>query len=335
MPTEPSATGSGSCGGGGRNPGAGGPVSLRGVGGPESLAIAAEGTRFRPGAVAPRSGPPRAGGRATRIRTVEVSVGRSPPVCSHFATARPTVRARCAATSAVSAGCTRLPVAKMPGVVVVPSAWHAGPLVPRSITRLASRASSLSGMKSPLNTTVSTATARSAPSGPRSSTRSTRVAPAYTGHGGPGPDGHPEAGAGHEVEEPECLRAGEVGDECHRADARLTQRQERRVGDVLCTHNEGSSSQGQMLAVHPLLELTGREDSRRPSPWDQARRRAAAHARRSPTRWRERRSPTIRPGPSPRLGLGRSTPSPWNRSGCPRHERRPAGPIDGRTPGRS
>jgi hypothetical protein len=68
-----------------------------------------------------------------------------------------------AAMSAVSAACTRFPAANTPASDVSSVVSTAGPSVPGSMARPASRASSWSGIQSPLNTTVSHGTNRSAP----------------------------------------------------------------------------------------------------------------------------------------------------------------------------
>jgi len=90
-----------------------------------------------------------------------------------------------AATSAVSAACTRLPAANTPAADVSSVVSTAGPRVPGSMARPASRASSWSGIQSPVNTTVSHGTNRASPvrtsatstpsSRPRPVTRCTRA----------------------------------------------------------------------------------------------------------------------------------------------------------------
>ena len=96
------------------------------------------------------------------------------------------------------------------------------------------------------------------------------VAPVHPRHRRPCPDRHPEAGPGQEIEEAEGLRARVIGDEGDGTDTRLAQRQHGGVGDVLGAHDEGSPAHGQVLPVHPLLELAGREDPGGPAPRDQA-----------------------------------------------------------------
>ena len=89
-------------------------------------------------------------------------------------------------------------------------------------TRPARRASSLSGMKSPVNTTASTATMRSAPSGPADEHAVDTVAPVHAGHrclaSRPAPGGRR---ASRRSNGAEGLGARQVGDQRHRADACL------------------------------------------------------------------------------------------------------------------
>jgi len=90
-----------------------------------------------------------------------------------------------AATSAVSAACTRLPAANTPGADVSSRVSTTGPRVPGSMASPASRASSWSGIQSPVKTTTSHGTKRAAPvrtsvtstpaSRPRPATRRTAV----------------------------------------------------------------------------------------------------------------------------------------------------------------
>ncbi len=106
-----------------------------------------------------------------------------------------------------------------------PSTSQAGPFVPGSMERWARRASSLSGMKSPVKTTTSTATVRSAPSGPRTSTPSTRSRPVTPVTAVRVQTGTWRPTRVCEVEGAECLRVREVGHERHRLDAGLAQGQ--------------------------------------------------------------------------------------------------------------
>ena len=96
------------------------------------------------------------------------------------------------------------------------------------------------------------------------------VAPVHPRHCRPGPDRHPEAGPGQEIEEAEGLRARLIRHQGDRTDTRLAQRQHGGIGDVLGAHDEGSPAHGQVLPVHPLLELAGGEDPGGPAPRDQA-----------------------------------------------------------------
>ena len=90
------------------------------------------------------------------------------------ATARPSS----AATSAVSTGCGRLPMANTPGRLVRRAVSTSGPSVPRSMSSPAARASSWSGIQSPVSTTVSQATSsRLRCRGARVSTARTRGLP--------------------------------------------------------------------------------------------------------------------------------------------------------------
>ena len=70
-----------------------------------------------------------------------------------------------AATSAVSAACTRLPAANTPGADVAMVVSIAGPSVPASSAMPAVRASTWSGIQSPVNTSHSQATVRGGPAG--------------------------------------------------------------------------------------------------------------------------------------------------------------------------
>ena len=78
-----------------------------------------------------------------------------------------------AAISAVSAACTRLPAANTLRADVSRLVSTAGPRVPGSIVIPAARASSWSGIQSPVNTSVSHSTRRAAPV--RTSATSTAV----------------------------------------------------------------------------------------------------------------------------------------------------------------
>ena len=247
-------------------------------------------------------GPPPA-----RAPWLEVPSG-SPPRRSQAAAAAAHRQRPPAATSAVSAGCTTLPAAKIPAALVEPSASQAGPRVPGSIERPARRASSLSGTKSPVNTTVSTATVRSWLPGPADDHAVHLLPPVHAGHRRLGPDRHPEADPDEEVEEAIRLWLREVGDESHRAHAGVPQGQHGRVGDVLGTHDEGPPAHGQVLAVDPLLELAGGEDPRGPRPGDQAGRpRTLPGSGRQHDRSRVA-SRALRPDPSPRRRPGAAHP---------------------------
>ena len=84
-----------------------------------------------------------------------------------------------AATSAVSAACTRLPAANTPASDVESVVSTAGPRVPGSMASPASRASSWSGIQSPVKTTTSHGTNRAAPvRASATSTPSSRSRPA-------------------------------------------------------------------------------------------------------------------------------------------------------------
>ena len=65
--------------------------------------------------------------------------------------------------SAVSAACTRFPAANTPGADVASAVSTAGPRVPGSSSSPARRASSWSGIQSPVNTSVSHGTNRAVP----------------------------------------------------------------------------------------------------------------------------------------------------------------------------
>ena len=92
---------------------------------------------------------------------------------------RAACRPPAAATSAVSAACTRFPAAKTPGMDVSSVVSTAGPRVPGSSWVPASRASSWSGIQSPVKTTVSQPTNRVPPvRRSASSTPSSRSRPA-------------------------------------------------------------------------------------------------------------------------------------------------------------
>jgi len=85
---------------------------------------------------------------------------RNEPIC--LAAWRPDS----AATSAVSAAWIRFPAAKTPGTDVARPVSTAGPRVPESSGRPADRASSWSGIQSPVNTSQSHATVRDRPPSP-------------------------------------------------------------------------------------------------------------------------------------------------------------------------
>ena len=91
-------------------------------------------------------------GASARMRT---AFGGSPRCSSQSFTAVATWRPSSAAPSAVSTGCSRLPTANTPGLLVRRPASTTGPRVAGSIARPAVRASSWSGIQSPVNTTVS------------------------------------------------------------------------------------------------------------------------------------------------------------------------------------
>ena len=144
-----------------------------------------------------RFGTTQSSGSATRTRTVAGRPwGGHRQRCSHAAAARPTDWARRAATSAVSAGCTRLPVAKTPGVVVVPSASQAGPLVPGSIAETRQAGQLVVGDEVPAEDDDVDGNGSLGAVGSPEEHPVHSVAPGYTGHRGPGPDRHPEADAG-------------------------------------------------------------------------------------------------------------------------------------------
>ena len=94
-------------------------------------------------------------GASVRMRT---AFGGSSRCSSHPPTAAATWRPSNAAPSAVSTGCSRLPTANTPGLLVRRPASTTGPRVAGSIARPPVRASSWSGIQSPVNTTVSQST---------------------------------------------------------------------------------------------------------------------------------------------------------------------------------
>ena len=206
-------------------------------GNPEQGFFDVQADRCRPGRAAVAVAEPRGGGAADRRSTS----------CRH-------VR-RLGRVHQVAGG-------EDPGALVAPSPSHAGPFVPGSIDSRARRASSLSGMKSPVKTTTSTATVRSASSGPRRSTPSRRSRPVtpvtvvrvHTGTWRPMRVARSKAR--------NVWVYGRSVTERDGVDACFAQGQHRGVRDVLGPHNERPAGEGETLPVHPLLQLAGREDPR-------------------------------------------------------------------------
>ena len=91
-------------------------------------------------------------GPSARMRTALAGSSRC---SSQRLTAVATWRPSSAAPSAVSTGCSRLPTANTPGLLVRRPASTTGPRVAGSIASPPVRASSWSGIQSPVNTTVS------------------------------------------------------------------------------------------------------------------------------------------------------------------------------------
>ena len=209
-----------------------------------------------------RFGTTHSNGSATRTRALRGPIAIAAAGRSQRAAVVTHRRARTAATSAVSAGCTTLPAAKTPSTVVRPVGVTGG--TPRARIDQRGRPGGPArcpGRSRRVKTTVSTATARSSPSGPRSSTRSTRSLsvrcrpPTVCVQSGTRRPDRVAASKARKV----CGRR-EIGDERHRVDAGLAQGEDRRVGHVLGPDDQRPRAHRQVLAVHPLLELAGRED---------------------------------------------------------------------------
>ena len=96
------------------------------------------------------------------------------------------------------------------------------------------------------------------------------VASGYRDDGRPGPHRHAEADTGREVEGTERLRVLQIGGQRHRAHTRFAQGQYCGVRHVLGSHNERPPAEWKAVAVHPLLELAGREDPRGPRSRNEA-----------------------------------------------------------------
>ena len=265
----------------------------------------------RPGST--RFGTTQRNGSATRTRTPGGPGSAGPwlaaaaqPGCGGAADRRwPAGRA----TSAVSAGWTTLPAAKIPAADVAPSAAQAGP--PRARVDERGRPGGPArcpATKSPLNTMVSTATrALAAVGSTERATRSRWVASVEAGHRGRGPDRHPQADAGAR------RRTVRTVWECGRSVTSATVRTpaSRRVSTAeydTCSAptTRARRPTGRCLAVHPLLELAGGEDAGRARPGDQAGRPRAL-----PGPGGQDDRPGLRPRP------GRSGPVTSARPGAP------------------
>ena len=112
------------------------------------------------------------------------------------------------------------------------------------------------------------------------------------------PDRNPQTATRDDIEGSVRLGHREVGNQDRdRMDTGSTEREDHQVGHVLGPDDEGRHSDREVLTVHPLLELAGREDHRGPCAGDPSGQPGAACGPRWPTPRRGHESRAIPAAP--------------------------------------